>query len=132
MRSVSDVQRKYDPARDDLVETGDSELMPIAEALATNFEAAFRHAQESFVEDPDAKSPHGALKECWPSANEFRHILFKAGQHQGLAAEKHLERIPDPDLRLFAQIELCAALAGLPQLGGLTTIRALPPKSIRC
>jgi len=121
MRSVWDGQSKYDPARDDLVEIGDSELMPIAEALATDFEVAFRHAQESFAEDTDVESPNGAHKECWPSAREFRHILFKAGQHQGLAAAKHLDRIPDPDLRLFAQIELCAAIAGLPQLGGLTT-----------
>jgi hypothetical protein len=121
MRSVWDGQRKYDPARDDVVVIGDSELMPIAEALATDFEAAFREAHESFAKDTDAECPNGAHKECWPSAGEFRHILFKAGQHQGLAAAKHLHRIPDPDLRLFAQIELCAAIAGLPQLGGLTT-----------
>src|ERR1700683_796553 len=43
-------------------------------------------------------------------------LLFKAGQHKGVAAAKHLDRIPAPDLRLFPQIELCAALAGLPQL----------------
>jgi hypothetical protein len=121
MQSVWDGQSKYDPAREDLVEIGDSELMPIAEALATDFEAAFRSAHESFAEDSDAESPNDAHKECWPSAREFRRILFKAGLHQGIAAAKHLDRIPDPDLRLFAQIELCAALAGLPQLGGLTT-----------
>jgi hypothetical protein len=121
MRSVWDGQSKYDPARDDLVEIGDSELMPIAEALATDFEAGFRHAEESFAQDSDAESPNGAHMECWPSAREFRHVLFKAGQHQGVAAANHLDRIPDPDLRLFAQIELCAAIAGLPQLGGLTT-----------
>jgi hypothetical protein len=121
MQSVREGQRKYDPARDDIVQIGDSELMPIAEALATDFEAPFRAAHERFAEDSDADSPNGAQKEFWPSAREFRHILFKAGQHQGVVAAKHLDRIPDPDLRLFAQIELCAALAGLPQLGGLTT-----------
>jgi hypothetical protein len=121
MQSVRDGQRKYDPARDDVIVIGDSEVMPIAEALATDFEAAFREANESFAKDTDAEYPNGAHKECWPSAQEFRHILFKAGQHRGLAAAKHLDRIPDPDLRLFAQIELCAAIAGLPQLGGLTT-----------
>lgn len=121
MQSVWDGQSKYDPARDDVVVIGDSELIPIAEALATDFEAAFRHAHESFAKDTDAEYPNGAHKECWPSAREFRHILFKAGQHQGVAAAKHLDRIPDRDLRLFAQIELCAAIAGLPQLGGLTT-----------
>ncbi len=41
---------------------------------------------------------------------------------------KHLDRIPDPDLRLFAHIELCAALAGLPQLGGLTTQHCRRPR----
>jgi hypothetical protein len=130
MRSVWDGQQKYDPARDDIVEIGDSELMPIAEALATDFEAAFRAAHESFAEDSDAESPNGAHKECWPSAREFRHILFKAGQHQGVAAAKHLDRIPDPDLRLFAQIELCAALAGLQQLGGLTTQQRSKPRML--
>ncbi len=130
MRSVWEGQRKYDPARDDVIEIGDSELMPIAEALATDFDAAFREAHKSFAKDTDAQSPNGAHKECWPSAAEFRHILFKAGQHQGLAAAKHLDRIPDPDLRLFAQIELCAAIAGLPQLGGLTIQYRSKPRTL--
>jgi hypothetical protein len=121
MQSVWDGESKYDPARDDLVEIGDSELMPIIEALSTDFEAAFRDADESFAKDTDAEYPNVAHKECWPSAREFRHILFKAGQHQGRAAAKYLDRIPDADLRLFAQIELCAGIAGLPQLAGLTT-----------
>lgn len=64
------------------------------------------------------ESPNEAPKECWLSARECRNILFKAGQHQGLAGEKYLDRIPNPDLRLFAQIELCAAIEGLPQMGG--------------
>jgi hypothetical protein len=121
MRSVWDGQRKYDPARDDVIVIGDSEVMPMAEALATDFQAAFHEAHESFAKDTDPEYPNGAHKECWPSTRAFRNILFKAGQHQGLAAAKYLDLIPDPDLRLFAQIELCAAMAGLPQLGGLTT-----------
>ena len=129
VQSVQNAQRKYDPSRDDLVVIGNSELMPIAEALATDFEAAFRHAHSSFASDTDPEWPNGAHKECWPSTREFRHILFKAGQHQGLEAVKHLDRISDTDLRLFAQIELCAAIAGLPQLGGLSTQH--PPKRRR-
>jgi hypothetical protein len=121
MQSVWEEQRKYDPACDDVMTIGDSEIMSMTEAIATNFEEAFRSAHRSFVEDSDAENPNQAPKECWPSAQQFRNILFKAGQHQGLAAEKHLDRIPDPDLRLFAQIELCAAIAGLPQIGGLIT-----------
>ena len=121
MRSIWDGQRKYDPASDDVVVIGDSEVMPISEALATDFEAAFRHALETFATDADAESPNVAHKECWPSTREFRHILLKAGQHQGIDGTKHLDRIPDQGLRLFAQIGLCAGIAGLPELGGLVT-----------
>jgi hypothetical protein len=130
MRSVQEEPSrwKYDPARDDIVVIGDSEVMPIAEALATDFEAAFRHALETFANDTDAESPNGAHKENWPSTGEFRHILLKAGTHQGPAAAKHLDRIPDRDLRLFAQIELCAGIAGLPELGGLTIQYSRKPR----
>jgi hypothetical protein len=120
-QSVWEGQRKFDRARDDAMTIGDSKIMYMSEALATNFEEAFRSANRNFAEDSDADNPNEAPKECWPSARDFRNILFKAGQHQGLAAEKHLDRIPDPDLRLFAQIELCAAIAGLPQIGGVTS-----------
>ena len=89
MQSVWDGQRKFYPARDDVVVIGDSELIPIAEALATDFEAAFRHAHESFANDTDTECPNGAHNECWPSTREFRHILFKAGKHQGLTAANH-------------------------------------------
>jgi hypothetical protein len=34
-------------------------------------------------------------------------------------AAAYLDRIPDADLRLFAQIELAAALAGPPELQGI-------------
>ncbi|HVW08541.1 MAG TPA: hypothetical protein VHC90_08165 [Bryobacteraceae bacterium] len=121
MRSVWDGQSRYEPARDDVVLIGDEELMPIADALATGFAEAFRRALETLANDANSESPNAAHKECWPSAREFRHILFKAGSHEGMAAAKHLSRIPDPDLRLFARIELCAGIAGLPELGGLTT-----------
>jgi hypothetical protein len=85
------------------------------EALANDFQAAFAEAYSRFARDTEANL---APKECWPSTYEFRNILFKAGEHLDMAATKYLECIPDPDLRLFAQIELCAALAGLPQFGG--------------
>jgi hypothetical protein len=95
-------------------------FIPITEALANDFEEAFQEAFHRYANDSDPESPNEAPKECWPSAQEFRNILFKAGRHQGPSAEKYLDRIPDPDLRLFAQIELCASLAGLPQTGETT------------
>ena len=124
MQSVHEVVRKFDLARDDAMMIGHSEVMPMSEALATDFDVAFREAYDRYARDSDREDPNEAPKECWPSAWEFRNILFKAGQHQGLSAEKYLDRIPDPDLRLFAQIELCAAVEGLPQIGGTITFHS--------
>ena len=45
----------------------------------------------------------------------------------GADAGRYLARIDDPDLRLFAQIELAAALAGLPELHGIERQHAQPP-----
>jgi hypothetical protein len=125
MQSVYEAQRKYDPSQDDVMTIGQSQVIPMAEALATEFEAAFREAYDRFAKD--CAPPNDVPKECWPSAYEFRNILFKAGQHQGLAAQKHLDRIPDANLCLFAQIELCAAIAGLPQIGGCIVERSSRP-----
>ena len=111
---------KFDLARDDAMMIGDSAIVPMTEVLANDFKDAFQAAHDKLAEDTDPDSLNVVPKECWPSAREFRNILFKAGQHLGLVAAKYLERIPDTDLRLFAQIELCAAVTGLPQLGGVT------------
>jgi uncharacterized protein (TIGR03435 family) len=93
-------------------------LIPIPEALRTDFQQAFDLALRFYAREIDPEHPNDAPQECWPSAHEFRNILYKAGQHEGRAAVRHLERIPNRALRLFAQIELAAALAGLPQMGG--------------
>lgn len=37
------------------------------------------------------------------------------GKELGQAANVYVDRIPDEDLQLFAQIELAAALSGLPK-----------------
>ena len=113
-------QPGYNPACDDAMTIGDSEVMYMSEAIATDFAAAFQEAHARYAEDSDARDPNAAPKECWPSAREYRNILFKAGQHLGLEAGKYLHRITDPDLRLFAQIELSAGVEGLPQIGGCT------------
>ena len=91
------------------------QVIYLNEALANNFQAAFEEAFARLTRDVQGNT---APKECWPSTYEFRNILFKAGEHMNAAAAKYLDCIPDPDLRLFAQIELCAALAELPQFGG--------------
>jgi len=92
----------------------------IPDAIRTEFADAFDVALDHYEADTDPARPNLAPQQCWPSAADFRTILYKAGQHEGAAAAKYLDRIPDPGLRLFAQIELAAALAGLPQLGSRT------------
>lgn len=118
MESVREEQPRFNPATDDSMLLGHSKVIPMTEALATDFEAAFHEADKQYGRDSDPAYPNEAPKECWPSTWEFRNILFKAGQHLGLAAAKYLDRIPNADLRLFAQIELCAALEKLPQIAG--------------
>ncbi len=98
-------------------------LIPIPEAIRTEFEDAFRVAFGEDAADSDPEQINDAPQICWPSAFEFRKILYHAGRHEGRAATRYLDRIPDPALRLFAQIECAAALAGLPPLGGRTIAR---------
>jgi hypothetical protein len=59
-------------------------------------------------------------RECWPSAEDFRTILYAAGRYEGASGARLLDRISDPALRLFARIEFAAGLAGLEQIGGIT------------
>jgi hypothetical protein len=84
-----------------------------------DFGPAMQHAMEKYREDAAPESQNRAPKEFWPSANRFRSVLHKAGKQLGEGAVVHLEAIPDADLRLFAQIELAAALAGLPEFPGV-------------
>jgi hypothetical protein len=81
-----------------------------------DFGPAFEHAMERYLEDIAPENPNQAPLEFWPSTCAFRGILYRAGKRLGSDAAAYLERIPDPDLRLFAQIELAAALAGLPEI----------------
>jgi hypothetical protein len=79
-----------------------------------DFNPPIDHALELYREDIDPKNPNEALKAFWPSTSDIRGILYRAGKSVGKGAVSLLDRIPDRDLRLFAQIEFAAALAGLP------------------
>lgn len=72
------------------------------------------------------RAQNAAPKECWPSSQAFRQTLYCAGTVLGGEARSYLEGIHDLDIRLFSQIELAAALAGLPDYAGS---RASRPKS---
>jgi hypothetical protein len=84
-----------------------------------DFGPAIQQAIEKYSEDTAPGRPNRAPKEFWPSTSRFRSILYKAGKTIGESAAVYLEPIPDADLRLFAQIELAAALAGLPEMQGV-------------
>jgi hypothetical protein len=119
-------QASLDPEEEpDYIAVGKTGLVPIPEALKTNFKVAFDEAFRLYALDTTLDKRNEAPKECWPSTNEFRNILYKAGEYEGSSAVRHLDRIPDVDVRLFARIELAAAIAGLPQVGH-TNIYARP------
>jgi hypothetical protein len=102
---------------------GNSGDMPYVESMIEasrdgNFEPAIWHALEKYREDTDPENPNEAPKAMWPSTARFRGILYGAGKQLGDKAAVYLRRVPDDDLRLFARIELAAALAGLPEMPG--------------
>lgn len=80
------------------------------------FERAFKQAQ-AFLDDDLLDNV--AVKECWPSTQAFRRLLYLIGEAFGEAGLEYLKQIPDMDLRLFAQVEFAAALAGAPQYSGM-------------
>jgi hypothetical protein len=84
-------------------------------ALDGDFGAPFEYALKKYRQDSNPKDPNLAPREFWPSTSAYRSILYRAGKRLGRDASAYLERVPDDDLRLFAHIELTAALAGLPQ-----------------
>jgi len=83
-----------------------------------DFLPSIEHALEQYRKDVSPENPNQAPREFWPSTCRFRGILYRAGKRLGPDAAIYLDRIPDDDLRLFAQIEFAAALAGLPELQG--------------
>jgi hypothetical protein len=96
-----------------------------------NFDPPFAHALERYAEDSSGANPNLAPRELWPSANAFRTVAYKSGKLHGAEAARYLARIPDDDLRLFAAIELEAALAGLPELKSMISRRQARPQPRR-
>ena len=80
-----------------------------------DFGPSIEDAIEKYREDTSPEAPNYAPKEYWPSTGAFRTLFYQAGKRLGPDAAKLLDQIPDGDLRLFASIELAAALAGVPE-----------------
>jgi hypothetical protein len=86
--------------------------------MNTSWENAFSQAMALLEVDTKPRMPNMHPHEVWPSTQEFRVLMYKAGRYEGRDAEARVDRIPHPDVRLLAKIELIAGMVGLPQLGG--------------
>ena len=84
-----------------------------------DFEQAIKHAHEQYRSDTAPEDRNLVPAEFWSSTSRFRSIVYRAGKRLGEDAARYLVRIGDADLRLLAQIELAAALAGLPEFAGI-------------
>jgi len=96
-----------------------------------NFGPPIEDAIEKYREDTSPSTTNYAPKEYWPSTGTFRTVFYQAGKRLGPEAAKLLEQIPDDDLRLFATIELAAALAGAPGASIRQMKQPRPPNSSR-
>jgi hypothetical protein len=94
-----------------------------------DFAPSIEDALEKYREDTSPATRNYAPKEYWPSTGVFRTVFYQAGKRLGAEAVKLLEQIPDDDLRLFASIELAAALAGVPGPAITQTKQPNPPHS---
>ncbi len=96
-----------------------------------DFEPSIEDAMEKYREDTEPSTRNYAPKEYWPSTGAFRTVFYQAGKRLGAETAKLLERIPDDDLRLFATIELAAALAGVPAPMSIRMKQPRPPNAPR-
>jgi len=96
-----------------------------------DFGPPIEDAIEQYREDTSPSAANYAPKEYWPSTGTFRTVFYQAGKRLGPEAAKLLEQVPDDDLRLFATIELAAALAGVPASSIRELKQPRPPNSSR-
>ena len=99
-------------------------------SLGGDFGPPIDHALERYMEDTASDNPNQAPRTFWPSTCAFRAILYAAGKRIGPEANQLLDRIPEEDLRLFARIELAAALAGLPEFPEMQHRQRRPPDGL--
>ena len=97
-----------------------SQFFRIEDEKNGDFRNSFEHALRSYARDADRARPNPYPRECWPSAEDFRVILYAAGRYDREGGARLLDRIPDVVPRLFAEIELAAGIAGLEQIGSIT------------
>jgi hypothetical protein len=75
---------------------------------------AFDDAAELYKLDIDADEPNPGPRDQWPSANAYRRIMISGAKIFGVDSPTLLNRIIDPDMALFARVELAQALLERP------------------
>jgi hypothetical protein len=96
-----------------------------------DFRPSIEDALEKYREDTSPDTRNYAPKEYWPSTGAFRRTFYQAGSRLGAEASKLLEEIPDDELRVFAAIELAAALGKVPEPSITSMKSPNPPSSKR-
>jgi hypothetical protein len=96
-----------------------------------DFGPSIEDAIEKYREDTSPETRNYAPKEYWPSTGACRTLFYEAGKRLGPEAVKLLDQVPDDDLRLFASIELAAALADAPASSITTRKQPNAPDSPR-
>lgn len=92
-------------------------MMSLIDSADTgDFTGPFQHAMEKYEQDSSPENPNLAPKEFWPSIQAFRSVLYRAVRQNPEQANQYLIQIADSDLRLLTEIEMLAAVAGLPEM----------------
>lgn len=123
-RTAAPVRAHLNPSSDSdpIIAVVEGRPVTRSQALREEFDdAAFERAALALADD--RAGPNAEPKDAWPSAEMYRRSLYWAAHADGPSAERLLDRIPDADLRLFARIEMAAAMAGLPEFSGIAVFR---------
>jgi hypothetical protein len=75
---------------------------------------ALDNAAALLKRDTDPDAPNMALRDRWPSSNAYRKAAISAVKAFGVGAEWVLTRIEDPDMALYARVEMAQALLDRP------------------
>ena len=59
-----------------------SQFFRIEDEKNGDFKSSFEHALRSYARDADRARPNPYPRECWPSAEDFRVILYAAGRYR--------------------------------------------------
>ena len=79
-------------------------------------------ATELYNKDTDADHPNAAIRDWWPSTNAYRRSVIAATKAFGIEAEVILQKITDPDLAVFARVEMAATLLGHARASWMTWV----------